>query len=138
MTNESKRGRRAFEPTQQQRELVQQLVAFGTPQEHICLLIKKEDGSPISKPTLIRHFRSELNQGAMVANVKVAQNLFRMATGDGKGAVTAAIFWLKTRAGWKETTTVELGGAVGVGLTKVDKPTKAIIQKHIKDLNNEY
>ena len=34
----------------------------------------------------------------------VAGNLFRIATSEGAGAVTAAIFWLKTRAGWREPT----------------------------------
>ena len=28
---------------------------------------------------------------------------YRKATGEGREAVTAAIFWLKTRAGWRET-----------------------------------
>jgi len=42
---------------------------------------------------------------------KVAENLYRKATGDGREAVTAAIFWLKTRARWKETSVHELGGA---------------------------
>jgi hypothetical protein len=32
----------------------------------------------------------------------VAGNLFRIATSEDPGAVTAAIFWLKTRAGWRE------------------------------------
>lgn len=102
MTIPKKRGRKPFEPTEKDRELVQQLVAFGTPQEQICTLIKGTNDKPISKPTLIRHFREELNQGAVVANVKVAQNLYRIATGNGGGAVTAAIFWLKTRAGWRD------------------------------------
>jgi len=102
MTIPAKRGRKPFEPTEKDRELVQQLVAFGTPQEQICTLIKGANGRPISKPTLLRHFRTELDQGAVVANVKVAQNLYRIATGNGGGAVTAAIFWLKTRAGWRD------------------------------------
>jgi hypothetical protein len=33
----------------------------------------------------------------------VAENLYRKATGEGREAVTAAIFWLKTRAGWRES-----------------------------------
>ena len=31
-----------------------------------------------------------------------AGNLDRIATGSGREAVTAAIFWLKVRAGWRE------------------------------------
>ena len=37
----------------------------------------------------------------------MAENLCRKATGDGREAVIAAIFWLKTRAGWKETVVQE-------------------------------
>jgi hypothetical protein len=32
----------------------------------------------------------------------VAGNLFRIPTSEGPGTVTAAIFWLKTRAGWRK------------------------------------
>ncbi len=49
----------------------------------------------------------------MKANAKVAENLYRKATGEGRESVTAAIFWLKTRAGWKETSVHELGGRDG-------------------------
>jgi len=42
------------------------------------------------------------------ANAKVAENLYRKATGDGRESIIAAIFWLKTRAGWKETSVQEL------------------------------
>jgi hypothetical protein len=41
----------------------------------------------------------ELESGAIKANARVAESLFRKATsGDGRESVTAAIFWLKTRA----------------------------------------
>ncbi len=38
----------------------------------------------------------------MKANSRVAENLYKKATGDGREAVVAAIFWLKTRAKWSE------------------------------------
>jgi hypothetical protein len=41
---------------------------------------------------------------AIKANAKAAKSLFRRATGEGRESVVAAIFWLKTRAGWWETT----------------------------------
>lgn len=56
----------------------------------------------IEEKCLRRHYRDELDVGLAEANTAVAGNLFRIATGDGPGAVTAAIFWLKTRAGWRE------------------------------------
>ena len=44
------------------------------------------------------------------ANVLVAENLYCRATGEGREAVAAAIFWLKTRASPKETNLHELTG----------------------------
>lgn len=44
----------------------------------------------------------------------MAQSLFfRKATGDGPQSVTAAIFWAKTRMGWKETVLNEHAGPEG-------------------------
>ena len=50
----------------------------------------------------------ELDVGAVKATAKVAEFLFRKATTDGPQSVTAAIFWLKTRASWKETSVQEV------------------------------
>src|SRR4051795_8852384 len=48
-------------------------------------------GAPVRKPCLTRGGHDQ--QGG---------RLFRIATGSGREAVTAAIFWLKVRAGWRE------------------------------------
>jgi hypothetical protein len=63
--------------------------------------------------TLRRHYPRELDFSQIRTNAKVAENLFRKATGEGREAVTAAIFWLKTRARRKETSVHELGGSDG-------------------------
>jgi hypothetical protein len=63
--------------------------------------------------TLRQLYRAELDGGHIKANSKVAENLYRKATGEGREAVVAAIFWLKTRAGWKETSVHEVGGVLG-------------------------
>ena len=67
----------------------------------------------IAPKTLRRAFRKELDAGHEQANALVAQTLFKKATGSGPQSVTAAIFWLKTRAGWKETQVTELTGRGG-------------------------
>ena len=85
-----------FIATQAQRDLVETLAGYGVPQDGIAKLLK------ISVSTLTRHFREELEDGVLKANAAVAGNLFRIATGDGKAAATAAFFWLKTRARWRE------------------------------------
>ena len=57
----------------------------------------------IDPKTLRKHYRDELDTGSIKASTRVAQSLYNKALGDGAQSVTAAIFWLKTRAGWKET-----------------------------------
>ena len=54
----------------------------------------------IDAKTLRKHYRDELDLGTAKANAQVAGFLFNSAR---NGNVTAQIFWLKTRAGWKET-----------------------------------
>jgi hypothetical protein len=63
--------------------------------------------SPVSSASIPRssakHYRHELDLGAIKATAKVAEFLFRKATTEGPQCVTAAIFWMKTRGGWRET-----------------------------------
>jgi len=66
---------------------------------------------------LEREYRSELAGGQIKANARVAESLYRKAIGEGREAVTAAIFWLKTRARWKETSVHELAGSDGAPVT---------------------
>ena len=84
----------AFRPTEEQRRLVRAFAGFGIPQEDIARHVGCEP------KMLRRHFRDELDLGAIEATAKVAQSLFQMAT-TGKN-VAAAIFWMKARAGWRE------------------------------------
>jgi hypothetical protein len=44
----------------------------------------------------------EADAGHIKTSAKMAGNLYRIATGSGREAVTAAIFWLNVRAGWRE------------------------------------
>lgn len=56
----------------------------------------------IDEDTLTAHYAASIEKGRIKANARVAESLFRKATGEGRESVTAAIFWLKTRARWKE------------------------------------
>jgi hypothetical protein len=104
-----------FEPTDDQRHIVEHLAGLGVLQPDICALVTDARGKAISDCTLRKYFASELAQGAVRANSKVAQALFKKATG---GDTIAAIYWLKCRAHWKETAqAVELTGADGGPLT---------------------
>jgi hypothetical protein len=90
-------GRRAHLPDAPGRRQVEALAGYGVPEAEIAGVIG------IDAKTLRRHYREELDHGHTKANARVAENLYRKATGDGREAVIGAIFWLKTRAGWKET-----------------------------------
>jgi len=77
------------------------MAAYGVPEADVARVLD------IDAKTLRKHYRDELDTGHIKANSKIAESLFRKATGDGREAVIAAIFWLKTRAHWKETVVQE-------------------------------
>lgn len=120
-------ARPQFQPTDEDRALVEQLAAFGIPVESMTLFVKDKAGKPISERTLRKHFAKELDQGELKANVKVAQTLFKKAI---SGDTTSMIFWLKTRARWKESPQrVELTGKDG---GPVEQKTTVVDEQQIK------
>lgn len=89
-------SRKPHAPSPEQRRQVETLCAYGIPEDDIARVIG------IDPTTLRKHYRDELDLGHTKANAKVAENLYKIATGTGREAITAAIFWLKCRAGWSE------------------------------------
>jgi len=87
-------SRRAHRPDPSQRRQVEALAAYGIPEADISGVVG------IDPKTLRKHYRDELNLGETKANAQVAGFLFNAAK---NGNVTAQIFWLKTRAKWRET-----------------------------------
>jgi len=109
----------AYKATDENRKLVRSLAAVGTRHEDIATKLG------ISADTLTRHYRKELDDGRIDANASIAQTLFQQAK---NGNTTAAIFWLKTRAGWKETDRHELVG-------DPDSPLRAITEIRLVPLS---
>lgn len=89
------------EPTDETRARVRSLVAVGVPQDDVAKILG------VSAPTLRKHYREQLNVAKAEANAKVAGALFRIATTPGTQQVTAAIFWLKCQAGWRDRDPVQ-------------------------------
>lgn len=110
-------GRSTFKPTEDQKDLVMQLAAFGLRHTDIALFIKNSNGQSISEPTLLKNFKDELDTGKLKANVRVAQTLYKKAI---NGDTTSIIFWLKSQAGWKDQR-VELTGKDGKDLMPKQK-----------------
>ena len=100
----AKMGRPAHTPTQADRDTAKRLSALGCPHEDIAKRLK------ISADTLVKYYQDELDEGRIDANSAIAGTLFAQAK---KGNTAAAIFWLKTRARWKETQVNEVTGADG-------------------------
>ena len=95
-------GRPGHKPTDESRKQVEILSGIGTPVEQIGLIIG------IDKKTVFKHYRHELDIGQAKAMSRVSKRLFDIATGDSRDALTACIFWLKCRAGWKPPAEVEV------------------------------
>jgi hypothetical protein len=87
-------GRRAHKPDPAQRRQVEAMAAYGIPETDIARVLF------VDPKTLRKHYREELDLGETKANAQVAGYLFNSAK---NGNVTAQIFWLKTRAKWRET-----------------------------------
>src|SRR6267378_4291791 len=98
-------GRRAHRPDPSQRRQVEAMAAYGIPEDNISRVIG------VDPKTLRKHYRDELDLGETKANAQVAGYLFNSAK---NGNVTAQIFWLKTRASWREAP-VELRHSGSIG-----------------------
>lgn len=98
-----------FIPIEEQARLVQGMVAFGIPEDDIALhVLNPQTGKPITAKTLRRAFRREIKTGSTLMINNVANSLYQKALAKGNQAVTACIFILKTRAGWKDKMDVNL------------------------------
>src|SRR5882762_7313894 len=86
-------ARTAFVVNDVLREKVRHLAGLGVPQDDIARIIG------CAPKTLRQRCRDELDRGVAEANATISGSLFGAAKG---GNVTAQIFWLKTRARWRE------------------------------------
>ena len=95
------RGRPPHLPNADTRNRVYMLSTVGTRHEDIASVLN------ISHDTLVKYYKEELDKGRIEANASVAETLFKQAK---EGNTTAMIFWLKSRAKWKESTQHEISG----------------------------
>jgi hypothetical protein len=92
------------------------MASYGIPQDAIAKVLG------VTGPTLRRHCASELATGAARTITKVADFLYVGIVGseavppiaDDRARVTAAIFFLKTRGGWSETSIHKHTGAIDI------------------------
>lgn len=87
-------GRPPHKPTDATRQTVQLHAMVGTRQEVICDILG------ISLPILHKYYRAELDTSREKANAAVGGALYKKAM---SGDTASMIFWMKTRARWRET-----------------------------------
>ena len=109
----------AYEPNDKDREIVKAMASYGVPQEDIGRVIG------ISHVTLRKYYQAELDTAVIRANAKVAETCYQMAVSGHFPAAT--FFWLKTRAGWRETDRLEhVGEGGGPVVLKVEYEDKSV------------
>lgn len=126
-------ARPCFQPTDEQRRYVEQFAAFGIPIEQMVHLVTGSNGKRISENTLRKYFRNELETGTVKANAKIARTLFEKASA---GDTASMIFWLKTRARWRESSAVEVTGKDGAPLERIAM-TPAEFERIARKLDDE-
>lgn len=114
-------------PTQESKAIVRAMVANGATEDQIANYLTHMAGIPCSHATLAKHYQPELKTGRAHAVLTVGQSLYKKAVGapaeyNSKGEktrdeikpeVTAQIFYLKARAGWRDIAAVEHSGPGG-------------------------
>ena len=118
-------GRKAFVPNPAQRDMVRKLTGWGIPQQHICRVVTNpQTAKPLDPKSLRKHFVLDIRTGAVEANFTVGRLILATILGlpppPGTVAITnervrarLAIFWAKTRMGWRETSVDENRGKPG-------------------------
>jgi hypothetical protein len=107
----NKGGNPAYIATDASRRLVRQMTANGATQSFVAFTIK------CSVDTLQRHYRDELDFGVEAVSVAISNMVYKLAI---SGDRACMFFWLKCRAGWRETAALELSGPGG-GAISIDE-----------------
>ena len=118
------------QPTEKTRAEIVALRSYGVPIKEVAAYIGIDD------KTLYKYYREELENSAIKANANVGKFLYQAASGQAlttgathSDCVRAAMFWAKTRMGWKETNIQE----VKMADEPIAKVTIEVISANAKD-----
>jgi hypothetical protein len=115
-------ARQAFVVNDAMREKVRCLAGLGVRQDDIAKIIR------CAPKTLRKQFRDELDRGVAEANATVSGYLFAAAKA---GNIAAIIFWLKTKAHWRERTTPD--DPIPGGHTEANSPVVLVLPDNSRD-----
>ena len=118
------------QPTDKTRAEIVALRSYGVPIKEVAAYIGIDD------KTLYKYYKDELENSAIKANANVGKFLYQAASGQAlatgatySDCVRAAMFWAKTRMGWKETNIQE----VKIADEPIAKVTIEVISANAKD-----
>ena len=118
------------QPTDKTRAEIIALRSYGVPIKEVAAYIGIDD------KTLYKYYRDELENSAIKTNANVGKFLYQAASGQAlatgathSDCVRAAMFWAKTRMGWKETNVQE----VKMADEPIAKVTIEVISANAKD-----
>src|SRR4029077_3038179 len=115
-----------FEPTADQRALVESAAAFGLTQADIAQQLK------IDEKTLRQHFRDELSSGKFKVDMTAGKTIAElMKSKDERVRLEAAKYYTARRMGWKETNVNEHVGKNGGRIETKDVRAVDIIRARI-------
>ena len=97
-------GRKPHSANEATRASVETMSACGVPQDDICAVLG------LTGKTLRKHYAPELANARIKANAVIAATLFQKAKAGDNACI---FFWLKTRAGYRETNNLEVTGQGG-------------------------
>jgi hypothetical protein len=95
-------GHNKWEPTDKELRSIEKLVAVGLPVEMICDLLGITPRTWYTHVARDPEFSLVVKRAKATAITNVASTLYQKATDPNNPNVTAAIFYLKTQAGWRD------------------------------------
>lgn len=122
------KGSPGFDPGFEQAKQVEQMTALGLSVQDIASTLR------IEPKLLEKYYKYELNTAAQRINQAVAKVALQSALG---GNTDMVKFWLKSRAGWKETKEVQMTGANGgpIQFAEVKQNFLSAIEAEIEDID---
>ena len=119
---------KAHKPDRRIRELVSALALNGVAQSRVA------EHVGISEPSLRKHYRRGLDLATELVCARVAKNLVRIAsTGSGNAAVQAAKYVLGSKAGWRDTSRLEVDPGPEAGAYFSNEFASADVRQRILD-----
>lgn len=91
-----KGGRPCHAPTQRDRDIVELLTGFQIPQDKIARVLR------ISVPTMLLHYRDEIDRGAATVESNLVGSLMQLCKQKDGTGLKAIMFTLQCRFGWSQ------------------------------------